>query len=349
MTSSKTAYQWAAEGVAPGTIPSYQEFSEAYDTNSGADGWFGRKVFAIPNLVISLTIKPAYHIASALFTLVCSVYKAVLHSDEVKKAFNTVDQDLFAAWGYLRMLVNDRCGQYWIGVTDQQKLMNSGGAMPPRATSSLNRGVGHKRSYSESHVAIMVKQRRDVKPDDLRPPPPPPPPPPLPLTTRLVRTSSTSDLKKLKKGWKPAPREKIKGFVISQEALQERIKKMRERRGSQVVRGTRPPKEGKLSNEEIIRRALLEKFRSMRVPKEVTSPSLGHFTDDNEYGGAPKKDRCERRSNLHDGSLSPYRPSVGGGATGGGREDWEDQSPPSSPDPSRQVRRNLFDNSSDDE
>ncbi len=76
---------------------------------------------AIPNFLFSITLRPAYHIAAALFTLAGSVYKAVIHSEEVKKAFNTVYQDLFEAWSYFTMMVSNRYGQYWIESSQYQK------------------------------------------------------------------------------------------------------------------------------------------------------------------------------------------------------------------------------------
>lgn len=157
LASGLTLYEITLQNQPSGKLPNYEDFSKTYEAENGCEGWFGRKVLAIPNFIISVTLKPIYHIGVAVTTLAGSLYRAVMKSEPVAKAFNTIDQDLFEAWGYFRMFFNDECGRYYTESSKYQKKENQKAS---EASEDLEKG----------------KASRSAPP---KAPPKPPPAPPM--------------------------------------------------------------------------------------------------------------------------------------------------------------------------
>lgn len=122
MAEKTTVYQQTIQN--PDKVPPYTEFCRKYQENKEGDGRIGRKVAAIPMALYSATLPPLYHLVQALWTLAKSIYQAVLQSPKVRKAFNTIDQDFFKAWGYLTTFTSDCYGLYWVESSSHQQTNN---------------------------------------------------------------------------------------------------------------------------------------------------------------------------------------------------------------------------------
>lgn len=235
LTEKLTLYQRSVQD-SESLVP-YDQFCAAYNSANGGDGWPGRKVVAIPMFIYSATVPVVYHLSLALWALANSIYKAVMESPEVKKAFDTVDQDFYKAWGYLTTVFHDCYGQYWVESSNHQQMLNWGEEIQ--------------------------------KPIPLPPPPPPPPAPPK----RLVRVSSTGDLSGLSRDWNPKPRgeliQTIEAGAISMEELLDKAAEIRNAKRSQAERKPELPTPEKDRMKNMFNVAMIERRKRL-----VASPSL---------------------------------------------------------------------------
>ncbi len=92
---------------------------QKFNKNYSSDGWFGRKIIAIPKAAWSLAVKTIYHLVKAILV---GIIMAISDSG---KYFKThcfcIVRDLQESFGWLISIFNDKFGQYHIQESQFQK------------------------------------------------------------------------------------------------------------------------------------------------------------------------------------------------------------------------------------